>query len=415
MNGTGRIDSLDSVRGMAAMSVVIFHVLISFNMFYKAIHFKFDNVIVKWLTMTPLHTLWSGYEAVLLFFVLSGFLLALPFVDERPPRYVEYAIKRFCRIYIPYLFAMLMSCAFMVIFSLYEPNELLSQVYNNRWQEPLDWRVYLSYFFLIGYDITNVNGVVWTLVHELRISLILPLLILFVKRYHWLPVTTLAIVFSGGLWLCSCLLRPFFNGEISSFINYSGGQTCYYVMFFVFGATLAKYRHSIANHIKNSKRTIQYSLFVVALILFNFKWMFPGLEPYKNGVFKTVIIQTFQDAMISLGIVIILVLVFATTTFNQFFSFKPFIWLGKISYSLYLIHLPVIMISGTYLSTILPLKVSLLIVPILSLPIAYLTWRFVEKPSMELGRSIVHKYRQINCHKARARPEQTVSLTKNTH
>jgi peptidoglycan/LPS O-acetylase OafA/YrhL len=119
MNGTGRIDSLDSVRGMAAMSVVIFHVLISFNMFYKAIHFKFDNVIVKWLTMTPLHTLWSGYEAVLLFFVLSGFLLALPFVDERPPRYVEYAIKRFCRIYIPYLFAMLMSCAFMVIFSLY--------------------------------------------------------------------------------------------------------------------------------------------------------------------------------------------------------------------------------------------------------------------------------------------------------
>ncbi len=338
MSVANRIDSLDSVRGMAALSVVIFHVLVSFNTFYQAIHFKFEQPIIKWLTVTPLHTFWVGYEAVLLFFVLSGFLLSLPFVDGRSPRYGEYAIKRFFRIYIPYLFAMLLSCALMVLFAVQQPNPLLSEIYNNRWQEPLDWNVFLSYFFLIGYDITNVNGVFWTLVHELRISLILPFLLLIVKRFHWLSVTIFALVFSGGLWLGSCLLRPVFSDEISSFINYSIGQTCYYVMFFMFGATLAKQRHVIAALIKRSSLKVQWMLFLIALVLFNFKWMFSGLESYQSGTFTTVAIQTFQDAMIALGIAIILMLVFAAPAFHRFCSFQPFIWLGKISYSLYPSH-----------------------------------------------------------------------------
>jgi peptidoglycan/LPS O-acetylase OafA/YrhL len=122
--------------------------------------------------------------------------------------------------------------------------------------------------------------------------------------------------------------------------------------------------------------------------------MFSSLETYKSGLYTTVAINTFQDSMIALGIVMILILVYASSVFHRMFSFGPFVWLGKISYSLYLIHLPVIMLSGIYLSNILPLKISLLIVPILSLPVAYLTWRFVEKPSMQLGRFWAQKIRQ---------------------
>lgn len=74
--GKKRIESLDSLRGIAAFVVIIFHCLLSFHIFYDAnYNFEFDNWLVELFTVTPLHTLWAGKEAVLLFFVSSGFVL----------------------------------------------------------------------------------------------------------------------------------------------------------------------------------------------------------------------------------------------------------------------------------------------------------------------------------------------------
>ena len=53
-----------------------------------------------WLTETPLAVLRAGREAVDFFFVLSGFVLVLPFL-KGPVAYPDFVFRRVCRIWIP--------------------------------------------------------------------------------------------------------------------------------------------------------------------------------------------------------------------------------------------------------------------------------------------------------------------------
>src|SRR5690606_33375733 len=93
MHSKARLEELDSLRGLAALVVLSQHVLFTIVEPPPIIDY------------TPLHLLWAGHEAVIFFFVLSGFVLALPFVDGRPFDYGPYAIKRVFRIWLPYVVA----------------------------------------------------------------------------------------------------------------------------------------------------------------------------------------------------------------------------------------------------------------------------------------------------------------------
>lgn len=63
----------------------------------------------------------------------------------------------------------------------------------------------------------------------------------------------------------------------------------------------------------------------------------------------------------------------------RFLSFKPFVWLGLISYSAYLWHNPLLVFGRRYFLHELPVDVTLLIV-VLSIFLAFLSWRYVEQP-----------------------------------
>lgn len=85
---SGRIASLDSLRGLAALSVVLWHI---------ATMFPFSRN--PWFAHTPLHIFGDGEEAVALFFALSGFVLMLPYMGPAPPRYRRFLKKRVLRLY----------------------------------------------------------------------------------------------------------------------------------------------------------------------------------------------------------------------------------------------------------------------------------------------------------------------------
>jgi peptidoglycan/LPS O-acetylase OafA/YrhL len=68
------------------------------------------------------------------------------------------------------------------------------------------------------------------------------------------------------------------------------------------------------------------------------------------------------------------------------------LWLGKISYSLYLVHFPFLLVVGAWWVAVFGEKPSSLLVPLIAafatLPVAYLLWRFVERPAQRLARTL---------------------------
>ncbi|MEO2169895.1 MAG: acyltransferase family protein, partial [bacterium] len=75
---------------------------------------------------------------------------------------------------------------------------------------------------------------------------------------------------------------------------------------------------------------------------------------------------------------------------KAFFETKPMTELGRISYSLYLVHFPILLVLAPHLVVPgwpwLSLLAILLGVVTTSLIVGDLAWRVVERPSMHLGR-----------------------------
>lgn len=107
----GRLNHLDSIRGIAACVVVMFHCWLltsdafrnSLNTLSTALHSVPDLVLYGLEKV-----LRSGHPAVMVFFVLSGFVLACSLGKKQTP-YVGYAVKRFFRIYPVFIVAVLAS------------------------------------------------------------------------------------------------------------------------------------------------------------------------------------------------------------------------------------------------------------------------------------------------------------------
>src|ERR1700704_3301212 len=90
-----RFYELDSLRGVAALTVVFHH---------------FSRIcsprVIYFLDRTPFRLLVAGHQAVILFFLLSGFVLTLPYKKNDRLNYGPFLVKRVCRIYLPYLGAL---------------------------------------------------------------------------------------------------------------------------------------------------------------------------------------------------------------------------------------------------------------------------------------------------------------------
>ena len=92
--GQPRYEELDALLGIAALSVVLWH--------FVCATYTIPDQSARSFIMS-LYFLVHGRAAVILFFILSGFVLSLPFLREPRPGYAGFAVRRICRIYLPYL------------------------------------------------------------------------------------------------------------------------------------------------------------------------------------------------------------------------------------------------------------------------------------------------------------------------
>lgn len=360
---TSRYTSLDGLRGLAAVVVLIHHCFLVSPQLSAAVDSNgtgpFDSW-VWWATFTPLHLVWAGQEAVYVFFILSGFVLTLPFVRGSRPRWAAYYPKRIVRIYLPVwaslLFALLLAWTIPRVAS----PEFSSWV--NLHDETHN--VLADAFLLRGAGI--LNSPLWSLQWEILFSLLLPLYVIAAIRIRraWIPcfVGLFLLIAAGNMMYMALLV---------------------YLPMFGIGVLMAARRDILKGWGRKLGRWAWAGILTASLVLLCSRWLFLQLP---------VVIS-----MASIGGAL---LIFA------FIAWQPTIavgnnslvrWLGVRSFSLYLVHEPIVVSVVYSLHLTSAFQVALFAVP-LSLLAAEAFFRVVEQPSHRLaglvGRAVTNRGRR---------------------
>ncbi len=189
-----RLRELDSLRGLAALGVVLHH-----GLFYSG---ALPTPLIDHLRSTPLQVFVQGRPFVLLFFVLSGFVLSRSLASSAPAlrTYFGWSLQRAIRLIVPAAGSVVLSAV------------LYRLAYSGSWPDETTWMQLLSWaappdlhrIVIEGglFEQGALNNPLWTLIIELRISLVIPLLVWFVRSHdHRLALVFAALglfAFAGG-------------------------------------------------------------------------------------------------------------------------------------------------------------------------------------------------------------------------
>jgi peptidoglycan/LPS O-acetylase OafA/YrhL len=384
LNKIGRIPALDSVRGIAAFIVVIHHCFLTrpvySDFFFTQWRTPATGPISAIFLHTPARIVWAGYEAVTLFYVLSGLVLALPWVEGRPPAYREFAIKRMCRLYIPYVVIIALAGVLDVAF---QPHAVVSGaskwVNEMTWSQPVTPFVIFDHLALIGHHYT-INGVTHTLIWEIRESLLFPLLIV--------PICRWGVRGAVAVWGCLAALIVSLQliggnvaqmGELLTLTHHSGlitrvafelQWTAYYAGFFVIGGLIAARIPRIRQFFSGAGAWLSFLLLLSGLLIFQGHWSHWPIA---------------QEYMVAFGSVLILCAALAPGRIETMLLKRFPRYLGRISFSLYLVHVPVILMLTILTHGALSLPLLIAIVVPVSIALAAAFERTVTAPSASLG------------------------------
>lgn len=298
-----RFEFLDGLRGMAALAVILFH----FNGALKdhgvfVVPALFDFVCEL------------GHYGVQIFFVLSGFVIAYSLRNEHISSQfcARFFLKRSVRLDPPYWLIV----AFMVMLN------LIGSIVFNKGKEPLatPFQVLMNLLYLPDFlQIPRILPVAWTLCIEIQFYMSFVLLLLiyqsFVNRRYPNP-----FAFFDQSFLFHCLF--------GSLMIFSILQNTSWALFpFIPGLFLAYW----------------YSFFIGCLVC----WvMLNFVRPSLLWIYFAMIglyslFQGSGDALAVLIVALGIYLVAIKEKMHHLFTSWFFQYLGKISYSLYLIHWPI--------------------------------------------------------------------------
>lgn len=367
---------LDSLRGLAALTVLIWHFLLIYAFIEPNTFGQQGFEIINNFKYSPLRIFFAGHEAVILFFLLSGFVLSLPYYKDNfklsSVWYKGYLIKRFFRIYVPYIISTIIAITVVLLLSHSFINGA-SDFVNRIWAKEITFSMLLNHFILIGeFDTKNINPVIWSLVHEMRISIIFPFIMLLILKLSYRKSLLIALFFS----LSSYILINVFtqNGTASILI------TPHYISMFMVGALLAKNIERIVKFANKINPIAKLLLFAIAVCAYTYTWLFHDIRILHVGY--------INEWAVVLGASIFIILAFSSRTMSAFLNMKPIHYLGKISYSLYLYHI-ISLLFVVHFWDNYDDKLSILFFSfLLSFSMAMLSYHFIELPAIRMGRKL---------------------------
>jgi peptidoglycan/LPS O-acetylase OafA/YrhL len=363
-----RIKSLDSLRGLAALVVVLAHTSVILG-YYKV------------LDISPLHIFFTPHEAVIFFFLLSGYVLVYQYGARPGVNYQEFIVARFFRLSFPYLASLVLYALLRLLFKpVYVDASWIGSVY---WDKKLTVRLFFDHLFLITNFATDTfNPVIWSLVHELRFSLIFPVLMYF---FNARPIKTITITL---LLLFASSVAIIYNVNPSQGYNNSYAYTLYYLFSFITGGVIAKNQAWLVKQYSNLLNTLKYTSVILALTLYIETHKIPSLllKLHLLGMLDYSFVM--EDFLTTLAAAYIIIAAIATSGKNKFLENKVFQFLGKISYSLYLLHAIIISLIYKEFGHWMPMWLYLLISYIVVILVAALFNKYVEQYGIKLSKKM---------------------------
>lgn len=269
--------------------------------------------------------------------------------------------------------------------------EGLSSWFNNIWSAEVNLKLILEHLLLIGsFPNARYDPVLWSLVHEMRISLIFPFLMLLIIRVNWKKALIVGGMFLVISWVGYLTIRESVYGTVYDF-----SLTIQFISMFIIGALLAKYRFKLIEIMRSFTFRKKMFMFVIGIAFYLYAKPAKVLELILGG--RDPIIANILDSYcISLGAAILIILTLTSHKISGFLLMKPLHFLGKISYSLYLYHSVILLTFVHLFYNALNIGLIWFISLTGSLLISSLSYYFVEVPSIKLGRKLLSYRYKLN-------------------
>ena len=360
-NKSKYLPSIDSLRALAVLAVIIYHVDVNY--------------------------LPGGFLGVDLFFVLSGYLISSLIIKEYRKtgslNLYNFYIRRARRLLPAVYFMITVGLVVMVLF-----NEVLLRkshldaifgyIYSSNW-----WYIFHKLDYFDSFGAQSPFKHLWSLAIEEQFYMIFPLLFLLINRKkkskdgtYKLNKNFLYVVL--GLILVSLIAHILlFDINNISRIYFGTDTRAFSLLVGVVGAILYPMEKLHAK--VTPQQNIMYSVVSLVSIATLITVMIYTSEYntwlYRGGFLLVAI----------LGLIVIISSGKQHTLMSRLLSFKPVVFIGKISYSLYLWHFPVLVLTTPVSEIGNPNIIFVILRVILTFVLATASYVFVETPIRKLG------------------------------
>jgi peptidoglycan/LPS O-acetylase OafA/YrhL len=312
-----KLEFIEGMRALAALYVVIGH-------FCSMVDAKFLDTgksIATPLLRALMAPFWHGHLAVAAFIVLSGYSLQYGLFQRGDGRVYglgKFFKRRAMRILPAYYACLLLSyivCRYVTIpnganlpFRNYVP--IILMVHN--WSP--DWMY-------------KINGVLWSIGIEAQLYLLFPFLILLMQK-------------GSPLWLLITVTIP--TVLVVNFVPGAGKTYCWFAILFVFGMMAAHFSYRPSLTIGPKAKTgiflsVIGALATIAIVTFN-------LNQGKTAADTPILISSDIAFGLSTATFLYAATVAPGSWIEKIFSTKWMVKIGIFSYSLYLLHHPILQI-----------------------------------------------------------------------
>ncbi len=362
-----RILYLDSARGLAALSITIWHF---FTVFFDLGHASF-------VRDSPFHLFWYADADVTFFFIYSGFILTYcnrQFLEEITLiSYVRFLIGRIFRIYPLYLFILLSSHLIAKTVYPLSSGQYLTAHFHEFWNFRKTWADVAREAILV---VRIPDGSAarylpqdWTLTVELLVSLFLPLFGRLLKK--------------GAFLVCVVIVLL---AKVPGLITY--------VLEFGTGILLFHFMERITVYWRRMQPVLHWGIGCAALLAGT---CFFHFSEYQGGghLFLGIIADRI---LVTGGCALSFIVILNSVRVQKILSWPWLVQLGKVCYGIYLVHMLLLIVGVDYGMQVLVVRTDLprwadmliLLVVVLAVTIgfSFVFFYLIEQPLNRFGKQL---------------------------